>query len=30
LYIMYLRLDANTSGAELRQEKLVRTLAVAY
>ena len=30
LYLMHLRLDANTSGAELGQEELVRTLAVAY
>ena len=30
VYAMHLRLDANTSGAELRQEELVRTLAVAY
>ena len=30
VYAMHLRLDANTSGAELGQEKLVRTLAVAY
>ena len=28
VYVMHLRLDANTSGAELRQEELVRTLAV--
>lgn len=30
VYAMRLRLDANTSGAELGEEKLVRTLAVAY
>ena len=30
VYVVHLRLDANTSGAELRQEELVRTLAVAY
>ena len=30
LYVLHLRLDANTSGAKLRQEELVRTLAVAY
>ena len=30
VYAMHLRLDANTSGAELGQEELVRTLVVAY
>jgi len=30
LYVMHLQLDANTSGAELGPEELVRTLAVAY
>lgn len=30
VYVIHLRLDANTAGAELRQEELVRTLAVAY
>ena len=30
VYAMHLRLDANTSGAQLGQEELVRTLVVAY
>ena len=30
VYAIHLRLDANTAGAELRREELVRTLVVAY
>ncbi len=30
VYLIHLRLDANTSGADLRREELVRTLVVAY